>query len=184
MRSQHLHTAAVLLVVIMLGSAEAFAQAAAPSDAEARQTDVARLQRELENLRQQYAERLAALEVRLAALEARQAPAPTTAPETPVTAQVPAGAAGAGGPVGALPLYGNLAATSKVFNPDVALIGDFIGASGTNAINPQPALEMHESEASFQAIVDPYARADFFLSFGPEGCGGRGRIHQLPHAAR
>ncbi len=109
MRSHHLHTAAALLVVIMLGSAEAFAQAAAPSNSEARQTDVARLQRELENLRQQYAERLAALEVRLAALETRQAPAP----ETPVTVQVPAGAAGAGGPVGALPLYGNLAATSK-----------------------------------------------------------------------
>src|SRR5262249_14341682 len=28
---------------------------------------------------------------------------------------------------------------------------------------------MHESEASFQAVVDPYARADFFLSFGEEG---------------
>src|SRR5213079_579517 len=25
------------------------------------------------------------------------------------------------------------------------------------------------SEASFQAIVDPYARADFFISFGEEG---------------
>src|SRR6185503_19233424 len=30
-------------------------------------------------------------------------------------------------------------------------------------------LEMHESEASFQAVVDPYARADFFVSFGEEG---------------
>jgi hypothetical protein len=28
---------------------------------------------------------------------------------------------------------------------------------------------MPESEASFQAIVDPYARADFFMSFGEEG---------------
>ena len=28
---------------------------------------------------------------------------------------------------------------------------------------------MHESEASFQAIVDPYARADFFIAFGEEG---------------
>jgi hypothetical protein len=28
---------------------------------------------------------------------------------------------------------------------------------------------MHESEASFQAIVDPYARADFFVAFGEEG---------------
>jgi hypothetical protein len=30
-------------------------------------------------------------------------------------------------------------------------------------------LQMHESEASFQAVVDPYARADFFISFGEEG---------------
>ena len=28
---------------------------------------------------------------------------------------------------------------------------------------------MHEAEATFQAVVDPYARADFFLSFSPEG---------------
>ena len=28
---------------------------------------------------------------------------------------------------------------------------------------------MHESEVSFQAVVDPYARADFFLGFGEEG---------------
>jgi len=30
-------------------------------------------------------------------------------------------------------------------------------------------LTMHESEAAFQAIVDPYARADFFFSFGEQG---------------
>jgi len=30
---------------------------------------------------------------------------------------------------------------------------------------------MHESEASFQAVVDPYARADFFLTFGPDEVG-------------
>ena len=53
---------------------------------------------------------------------------------------------------------------SKVFNPDMAAIGDFIGAAGSNSVNPIPALEMHETELSFQAIVDPYARADFFLS--------------------
>jgi hypothetical protein len=28
---------------------------------------------------------------------------------------------------------------------------------------------MHESEAAFQAVVDPYARADFFISFGEHG---------------
>ena len=45
----------------------------------------------------------------------------------------------------------------------------FLGAGGRNRVNPSPALEMHESEASFQAVVDPYARADFFVSFGEEG---------------
>jgi hypothetical protein len=56
-----------------------------------------------------------------------------------------------------------------VFNPDMAVIGDFLGAAGRNNVNPSPAMEMHESEASFQAIVDPYARADFFISFGESG---------------
>src|SRR6266566_4139568 len=85
------------------------------------------------------------------------------------TAQVPAGAQNVGGPSGALPVYGGAASSSKVFNPDMAVIGDFLGAAGSNRVNPDPALEMHESEAAFQAILDPYARADFFISFGEEG---------------
>src|SRR5258707_3341877 len=51
----------------------------------------------------------------------------------------------------------------------MAVIGDFLGAAGRNRVNPGPALEMHESEASFQAVVDPYARADFSISFGEQG---------------
>ncbi len=63
--------------------------------------------------------------------------------------------------------YSKATAASKVFNPDIALIGDFIGVSGSNQITPDPALQMHESEVvAFQAIVDPYARADFFFSYG------------------
>jgi hypothetical protein len=84
-------------------------------------------------------------------------------------AAVPAGAGGAGGPSGALPVYGATTATSKIFNPDIAVIGNFLGAAGTNPVEPSPSLEMREAEASFQAIVDPYARGDFFLAFGPEG---------------
>jgi hypothetical protein len=58
-------------------------------------------------------------------------------------------------------------AASKVFNPDIVVIGDFIGISGSNHVTPDPALQMHESEVvAFQAIVDPYARADFFFSDG------------------
>jgi hypothetical protein len=61
------------------------------------------------------------------------------------------------------------AAASKVFNPDIAVIGDFVGTGGHNPGQSSPALEMHESEAAFQAILDPYARADFFISFGEHG---------------
>ena len=69
----------------------------------------------------------------------------------------------------ALPVYGGAVSGSKIFNPDIAVIGNFIGTGGHNAVAPSPALAIPESEASFQAIVDPYARADFFLSFGETG---------------
>ena len=36
-------------------------------------------------------------------------------------------------------------------------------------MSTQPALQLSEAELSFQAVVDPYAKADFFLSAGPEG---------------
>jgi hypothetical protein len=149
------------------GSSVASAQTA---DAGAQQ-----LRNDIEQLKKDFEARLAAMETRLAALEGRAPAAPATPAEAPLPvqpiAQVPAGAEGGGGPTGALPVYGSAVTGSKIFNPDIAVIGDFLGAAGRNMINPLPALEMHESEASFQAIVDPYARADFFLSFGEEGVG-------------
>ncbi len=117
----------------------------------------------------------APVQQKVAALEAAggqrpAAPAATPPPATPPAGvEVPAGAAGAGGPAGALPVYGNTSALSKIFNPDMAVIGNFVGAAGKNTIAPIPAFHLNEAEASFQAIVDPYARADFFLSASPEG---------------
>ena len=72
-------------------------------------------------------------------------------------------------PAEAPPTLGSSVNNSKVFNPDIAVIGDFLGAVGKNDVNPVPALELHESEVAFQAVVDPYSRADFFISFGQEG---------------
>ena len=68
-----------------------------------------------------------------------------------------------------LPVYGGASAQAKALNPDISVIGDFIGAAGGNSIQPTPAFQMHESEVGLQAIIDPYARGDFFLSFGEEG---------------
>jgi len=109
----------------------------------------------------------AAPEVPAAAPTPQAAPAPPTA----TTAEVPTGAAGLGGPTGALPVYGGAAAASKVFNPDISAIGDFLGAAGKSPGGGEPSLELHEAELGFQAVVDPYARADFFLTYGPDGAG-------------
>jgi hypothetical protein len=55
------------------------------------------------------------------------------------------------------------------FNPDIAVVGDFLTAAGKNDVNPAPALDLHESEITFHADVDTYAKADFFVAFGEEG---------------
>jgi hypothetical protein len=167
------------------------AAATAPPARDAQQTaastlreELARLRQEFDSLRADYQRRMADLEARVTAIESGQAAPVSAAPPqtpaqapgapagptagTPPAAQVPAGAAGAGGPEGALPVYGGASALSKIFNPDMAVIGNFIGAAGENQIDDRPALSMDEAEFSFQAVVDPYARADFFIAASPD----------------
>jgi len=105
-------------------------------------------------------DRIRALEGEIAALKA----APPSQPAAPAPATEPLQV-----PSPPLPVYGGAASLSKALNPDIGVIGNFIGGSGHNVINPAPSLTLSESEFSFQAIVDPYARADFFLSVGEEG---------------
>jgi hypothetical protein len=131
-------------------------------------------------------DRIKALEERIIALEGQvrtlksqqeqQAQAATAA--TPAITAAPAASTppqAAGTPVGGaeqagqLPVYGGASAAAKALNPDISVIGDFLGSMGHNRFSPTPAFEMHESEVGFQAIIDPYARGDFFLSFGEEG---------------
>jgi hypothetical protein len=150
-------------------SIPAAAQSPAPQAQEVR-AELDKLRKEFEAVRDDYAARLTALESKLAALGAPPTPAaPAQAAAPPAEVQVPTGAAGAGGPTGSLPVYGGTSAISKIFNPDIAVIGNFVAAAGENTVNPSPALALEEAEASFQAVVDPYARADFFLAFSPEG---------------
>jgi len=133
---------------------------------------------EVEHRLRALEEQVRALEAEVRALKAGVPvgqPAPAPAPEP--TPPVPAGLAAAptGGERAApaqLPVYGG--ATSKALNPDIGVIGNFIAASGdsqggSETVAPFPFLTLQESEASFQAIIDPYARADFFLAIGEEG---------------
>jgi hypothetical protein len=61
------------------------------------------------------------------------------------------------------------AAASKVFNPDISVIGNFLGIAGKNPASEEPSLALTEAEVAFQAVVDAYARADFFLAVSEDG---------------
>lgn len=94
----------------------------------------------------------------------------------PAPMQGPMGPQAAGITAGQEPSLGGAGGSAaKALNPDISVIGDFIGALGGNSqqntvsLQPIPAFQMHESEVGFQSIIDPYARGDFFISFGEEG---------------
>jgi len=113
--------------------------------------------------------RMKAMEGRIKALEAEVRTLKAQTPGTVATA-VPVEAAAQGPPPGApLTLGGAGPAAAKVLNPDISVIGDFLGAAGNGANRGVPSLQMHESEVGFQEVIDPYARADFFISFGEHG---------------
>jgi len=151
---------------------------------------------ELEQRIRELEDRVIALEGKIRTMESEKAAAqaeslqpapqaqsgvsqPTSVPSPAATTAGPAPAnetqAGLANPVGQLPVYGGSSAAAKALNPDISVIGDFVGAAGGNTapplatLQPFPSLQMHESELGLQAIIDPYARGDFFLSFGEEG---------------
>jgi hypothetical protein len=133
----------IVLLVLLLTSPTLFAQAGAPQAA-----DLAAIRTQIDTLRADYEKKIQDLQKQLDDIQARQV-TPTPAVASSVTgASVSAG---------------------KGFNPDISVVGDFIGTAGSNQVNPSPVFEMHESEVAFQAAVDPYARADFYMSFGEEG---------------
>ena len=166
-----------IVILILTVAAGAWAQAAAPAAGNAA----------MEQKIQDLEDRIVALEGELRSMKAQQgkqaeqgaAAAAASGAAPGVAAAVPSpseNAAGAGlmqasGPVPT----GGAQSNAKALNPDISAIGDFIsgmGRPGTPLVGgaqPFPAFEMHETELGFQAIVDPYARADFFLSFSEHG---------------
>ena len=112
-------------------------------------------------------DRIKALEAEVKALRAGAVPAAAppavtaveTAP-TPLEAPAP--------PLQPVSI-GGATGMAKALNPDISMIGDFLGAMGHNNVRGTPSLELHEAEVGLQAIIDPYARADVFISFGETG---------------
>jgi hypothetical protein len=173
---------AIFLLLLILN---ANAQQAAP--APAGQPDNAALMQKIRDLE----DRVISLEGQVRLLKSQAAPAPVPAQPAPATTQ--AAAAQAQAPVATTPsptsaaaapeasvqatsapqptLGGAGGSAAKALNPDISMIGDFISVAGHNPVQPSPSLEMHESELGVQAIIDPYARGDFFLTFGEQGVG-------------
>ncbi len=136
------------------------AQQSGPSPSGA--PDVSALQQQIRDLQ----DRIISLEGQMRML--RGTPSPTTAQAAPapkVSAPAPAV------PPPEIPAAGVTATGDQT----PTLGGDFIGAAGTGTVpalsqqQPFPSMQMHESEIGLQAIIDPYARGDFFISFGEAG---------------
>jgi hypothetical protein len=125
------------------------------------QSDVSALMQKIHDLEARITameEQLRRLQVPQTASQAGGSPSPTTAaaPDAaPPPTQAPLGSAEGG--------------NAKALNPDIGMIGNFIGVAGHNPVQSSPSLQMHESEVGLQAILDPNARGDFFLAFGEEG---------------
>jgi len=66
-------------------------------------------------------------------------------------------------------LVGPPTASSSITNPAISVIGWFQGVGGNDPGAQESPFELHEAELAFQAAVDPFSRADFFLAAGPEG---------------
>ncbi len=131
--------------------------------------DVAEVLRQMKTMQ----DRIQALEKEVETLKSGKTPAEKAAasprPSVPISPPPPVQPEALAQPPEPVQLGGAGGAAAKVLNPDISVIGDFLGAAGTPGGRPTPSLEMHESEAGFQAIIDPYARADFFISFGEHG---------------
>lgn len=60
------------------------------------------------------------------------------------------------------------AGSAKVLNPDISVISNFLGSYNFDA-QKKGRFDLDEAEFSFQSNVDPYSRADVFLSVTPDG---------------
>ena len=62
--------------------------------------------------------------------------------------------------------------SSLTFNPDIGVIGDF-QSSFISRGKKNFDMYLNETEVSLQAVVDPYIRADFFLTFSRDPLTGK-----------
>ena len=118
------------------------------------------MREELRQLRDEYESRFAAIENRIRALEGE---GKSESPEEDSLLQEAESAFGEKAPQPSVVPSGGGGPSS--LNPQISVIGDFLGAANENAPDFEgPSLDLREVEIAFQAQLDPFARADFFLT--------------------
>ena len=159
-----------LFAVGLLASQCVWSQDQAPASTSAPSAQSNAVQQSTDDKIKALEERVIALEGQLRMLQSKQQPAEPAANAAAGPSQAaPAEPTQVTAASVQQPVYGGATGQAKALNPDISLIGDFLGAVGHNTARPVPTMEMHETELGLQAIIDPYARADAFISFGEEG---------------
>lgn len=147
---------AVVLAALALGSAAARGQESAQTESDS----AARMQREIEELKDQ----LRALKEQVEALtraSAAQPAAPVAAAAAPEAAAPPPALQPTAAP--------QSANAGNAFNPAISAVFQGIGSSSINHNRDDDGFTLSEAEVGLQAVVDPYARVDMFLTFGADG---------------
>ena len=167
------------LAILLASVTPVFAQAPSTDRDEIRarldrlQQQIDALAKEAEALRAMLGEPVAATEPAPSDDLLNVEPVPATTPAPVAAAAAEQTTAPAPAPAEQLPtdVVNNTAPVSgNVFNPDISVIGNFLGHAGTdNPFEPRDTFAFEEAEIGLQAFVDPYARAKFFVAIGPEG---------------
>ncbi|MFQ6616513.1 MAG: hypothetical protein ACE5HZ_07060, partial [Fidelibacterota bacterium] len=56
----------------------------------------------------------------------------------------------------------------QAMNPNIGVIGDFSYRNRFNVTGPEDGFHFNEAEISFRMVLDPFARADFYVAVVPE----------------
>ncbi len=124
--------------------------------------ELAALREELRRLREEYESRFAAIEARIQAFEGEGKP---PAAEEETLLREAETALGETSPAEPLPAASPGGGALQSLNPQISVIGDFLGAATENVPDVEgTSLDLREVELAFQAQIDPFARADFFVT--------------------
>lgn len=57
---------------------------------------------------------------------------------------------------------------AKALNPDISVIGTFLGHAGDNELEERSPFALDEVELALETFIDPYAKGRFFIAVTPE----------------